>query len=115
MSFVLLTIGLIANAATKNVKPNILFILTDDQSYSALGAAGNHVLATPNIDRLAQQGTQFTHAFNQGSWSPAVCAPSRAMINTGRNLYSTGITDGTLKLQKKTSYPLWVPPYMKAE
>ncbi|WP_339722504.1 sulfatase-like hydrolase/transferase [uncultured Paraglaciecola sp.] len=114
MGGVLLVLGLISSASAKNVKPNILFILTDDQSYSALGAAGNHELETPNIDRLAQQGTQITHTFNQGSWSPAVCAPSRAMINTGRNLYSTGITDGTLKLEKKTSYLLWGETFKQA-
>jgi choline-sulfatase len=88
-------------------KPNILFILTDDQSYSALGAAGNNILKTPNLDQLAQQGTRFTHVYNQGSWSPAVCAPSRAMINTGRNLWNTGMKDRTIKAENRPAYPLW--------
>jgi choline-sulfatase len=71
-------------------RPNILFVLTDDQAASTIGALGNGRIETPNIDRLAASGTTFTHVFNQGSWSPAVCLPSRAMINTGRNLHHTG-------------------------
>jgi len=73
----------VGSEISKHTKPNFLFILTDDQAYSAMGAAGNHQIKTPNLDRLAASGTQFTHVYNQGSWSPAVCAPSRAMINTG--------------------------------
>ncbi|MBU2877915.1 sulfatase-like hydrolase/transferase [Aliiglaciecola lipolytica] len=73
-----------------SAKTNVLFILTDDQSYNTVHALGNKRIATPNIDSLAQQGTAFTHVFNQGSWSGAVCAPSRRMINTGRHLYQTG-------------------------
>jgi|TARA_B110001450_G_scaffold171525_1_gene159997 choline-sulfatase len=56
---------------------NILFILTDDQAADTIAALGNTRVATPSIDRLARGGMSFTHVFNQGSWSPAVCAPSR--------------------------------------
>jgi choline-sulfatase len=105
--FLILSFGLLNQTFANNVKPNILFILTDDQSFSALGAAGNSTLKTPNLDKLAAQGTQLTHVFNQGSWSPAVCAPSRAMINTGRNLYSTGMTDKSVNIKERPSYPLW--------
>ena len=79
---------------TEVQRPNILFILSDDQAFSAIGASGDHRIDTPNLDRLARAGTRFTHVFNQGSWSPAVCKPSRAMINTGRNRTQpvTGLT-----------------------
>jgi arylsulfatase A-like enzyme len=70
---------------------NILFILTDDQASDTIAAHGNEHISTPSIDRLADSGMSFTHVFNQGSWSGAVCAPSRRMINTGRHIYRTGM------------------------
>jgi arylsulfatase A-like enzyme len=60
-------------------KPNLIFILTDDQRYDTLGCNGNLVVQTPNIDRLAAEGTLFTDA-TVGS---AICTPSRASIFTG--------------------------------
>lgn len=60
-------------------KPNLLFIMTDQQRYDALSIAGNSVLKTPNLDRLAKQGAWFTNAYTQC----AVCAPTRASILTG--------------------------------
>lgn len=68
-------------------KPNILFIFSDDQSYETIRAAGQLDIDTPNLDRLADQGTYFTHAYNMGSYSPAVCVASRTMLVTGRSLW----------------------------
>ncbi|MGM0494706.1 MAG: sulfatase-like hydrolase/transferase [Armatimonadota bacterium] len=68
-------------------RPNILFFFTDDQRFDAVGALGNPEVITPNMDRLVEQGTTFTHATIQGSTRPAVCLPSRAMLMTGRGLY----------------------------
>ena len=68
-------------------RPNILFLFADDMAYNALGAMGNTVVKTPNLDKLASKGFMFTHAFNQGSWSGAVCVVSRAMLNSGRFIY----------------------------
>jgi arylsulfatase A-like enzyme len=88
--FVLLVLG--AGLAHGDDEPlNVLFILTDDQAPDTIGAHGNERISTPNIDRLAEAGMSFAHVFNQGSWSGAVCAPSRRMINTGRHLYHTGM------------------------
>ena len=82
---------MVAGAARGNDEPlNILFILTDDQAADTIAAHGNERISTPSIDRLADSGMSFTHVFNQGSWSGAVCAPSRRMINTGRHIYRTG-------------------------
>ncbi|MFP4250341.1 MAG: sulfatase-like hydrolase/transferase [Armatimonadota bacterium] len=68
-------------------RPNILFFFTDDQRFDTVGALGNPEIITPNMDRLVDQGTTFTHATIQGSTRPAVCLPSRAMLMTGRGLY----------------------------
>lgn len=68
-------------------RPNILFILTDDQSYDAVHALGGDEIQTPNMDRLAREGLTFTHAYNMGAWHGAVCVASRTMLNTGRFLW----------------------------
>jgi len=70
---------------------NVLFILTDDQAPDTVSAFGNANINTPSLDSLAEQGMRFSHVFNQGAWSGAVCLPSRQMINTGRHLYRTGL------------------------
>lgn len=69
-------------------KPNILFIFTDDQRFDTISALGNRQIETPNLDRLATRGTTFTHAHIMGGCSGAVCIPSRAMMLTGRTLFS---------------------------
>lgn len=71
----------------KTKKPNILFLLTDDQRYNTIHALGNEAIVTPNMDKLVNQGTAFTHAHIPGGTVGAVCMPSRAMINTGRTLF----------------------------
>jgi arylsulfatase A-like enzyme len=67
-----------------NRKPNILVLYSDDQSYHALGAAGNSEVRTPNLDRLAASGMMFSQAHVMGGHQGAVCVPSRAMLMTGR-------------------------------
>lgn len=68
-------------SAQENLKssPNLIFILTDDQRYDTLGCTGNPVVQTPNIDRLAAEGTLFTEA----TVTSAICTPSRASIFAG--------------------------------
>ncbi len=66
---------------------NVLFILTDDQAFDAGHSLGWPEVETPNIDRLASQGVLFTHAYNQGSWTGAVCVASRTMLFTGQSLW----------------------------
>lgn len=68
-------------------KPNILFILTDDQRFDTIAALGNDEIKTPNLDKLAKSGVAFTHAHIPGGTSGAVCMPSRAMINSGKTLF----------------------------
>ena len=73
---------------SSNKKPrNILFVFTDDQRMSAIGALGNSEIKTPNMDKLVKKGMAFTNTNIMGSFSGAVCAPSRAMLMTGRPLF----------------------------
>ena len=64
---------------TSSQKPNIIFILTDDQRWDALGYAGNKIIQTPEMDKLAAAGTYFKKAFV----TTPICAASRASIFTG--------------------------------
>ena len=68
-------------------KPNILFIFADDQCFETIHSLGNAEIETPNLDRLVSGGTTFTHAYNMGSWSGAVCVASRNMLNSGQFLW----------------------------
>ena len=69
-------------------RPNILFILADDMRYDLISALGkNHQIKTPNLDKLVQRGLAFTNAHIPGGTLAAVCMPSRAMIQTGRNIF----------------------------
>ncbi|VGO22292.1 Arylsulfatase [Pontiella sulfatireligans] len=74
-----------ADAAAK--KPNILFILADDQCWETIGCIGGEV-KTPNLDKLVAGGVSFKRAYNMGSWSGAVCVASRHMFNTGRYVWN---------------------------
>jgi len=78
----LLFTGILAYSATSlaNDKPNFIVILTDDQGYADVGFNGSDDIITPNIDRIAHEGTKFTN----GYVTYAVCGPSRAGLLTGR-------------------------------
>ena len=72
-----------------NQRPNLLFILTDDQGAWAMRCAGNTDLHTPHLDRLAAQGTRFENFF----CASPVCSPARASILTGRIPSQHGVHD----------------------
>jgi arylsulfatase A-like enzyme len=74
-------------------KPNILFIFSDDQSHETIQALGHTDIDTPNLDRLVSRGTTFTHAYNMGSYSAAVCVASRAMLISGRTIWHTNVSE----------------------
>ena len=68
--------------------PNILFIIADDQSPFDLSAYDpSSPLETPVIDRLSAEGMTLDGAYHMGSWSGAVCTPSRHMVMSGRTLW----------------------------
>ena len=68
-------------------KPNILLIVTDDQSPLTLSSYGNKLCHTPNLDKLAASGIILDQAYHMGSMRGAVCSPSRTMIMSGRTLW----------------------------
>lgn len=69
-------------------KPNILLIVADDLGYEMLGCYGGHDTATPTLDRLASEGTQFMRTY-----ASAVCTPSRMSLYTGTYVPRHGYTD----------------------
>ncbi len=85
-------------------RPNIIFLLTDDQRWDAMGCMGNPIIQTPNMDRMAQQGVLFSNAFV----TTAICGASRASILTGQYERRHGnIGFGELSDEANTNtYPL---------
>ncbi|HEY1785664.1 MAG TPA: sulfatase [Pirellulales bacterium] len=79
----------VAGAAEAPPRPNIVFLLADDLRFDALGAAGNTLIQTPNIDRLATQGCRFANHFVTTS----ICCVSRASILSGQYARRHGIKD----------------------
>lgn len=77
---------LTAITATAKKHPNIVFVLADDQRANTINYLGNEEIITPNLDKLAQEGTYFKNTYIMGSYSGAVCQPSRAMLLSGRYL-----------------------------
>ncbi|MFT5466723.1 MAG: arylsulfatase A-like enzyme [Verrucomicrobiales bacterium] len=91
-------------AANEATRPNLIFLLTDDQRWDAVGYAGNSAMKTPEIDRLAAEGVVFEKAFVVSS----VCAVSRASILLSRYPRSSGIEDFNTPIsedQWPTTYP----------
>ena len=88
-SFLLLIILLISSCSDKDTRPNILFIMSDDHAYQAISAYDNRLIETPNIDRIADEGILFTNACVTNS----ICAPSRAVILTGKHSHLNGKVD----------------------
>lgn len=86
----LLFYGLPHSKAQPAQRPNIIFLLTDDQRSDALGYAGNTLIHTPEMDRLAEQGVYFHNAFV----TTPICAASRASIITGTYERTHGYTFG---------------------
>jgi arylsulfatase len=92
-------ISLSADAATSltGKRPNILFILTDDQGYGDISAHGNPVLKTPNLDRLHDESVRFSD-FHV---SPT-CSPTRSALLTGRHEFKNGVTHTILERERLT-------------
>lgn len=85
--------GPFVHAADK--RPNVLFLVTDDQRADTIGALGNAIIKTPNLDALAQRGFAFRNAYCMGSTVGAVCSPSRHMLLSGKSLFHYKAKDKT--------------------
>lgn len=84
-------------ASIAGKRPNIVFLLTDDQGYGDLSAHGNPVLKTPNLDKLGASSVRFTD-FHV---SPT-CAPTRSALFTGRHEFKNGVTHTILERERMT-------------
>ena len=82
-------LGIVSPAWAQSDRPNILFIFSDDHAYQAISAYGSRINHTPNIDRIAREGMRFEHAMVTNS----ICAPSRAVIQTGKYSHLNGVLD----------------------
>lgn len=76
----------------KALRPNIIYIMSDDHAYQAISAYGGGLNKTPNIDRLAREGAIFTRSCVTNS----LCAPSRAVMLTGKHSFINGKVDNAL-------------------
>ena len=70
-------------------RPNILFIMTDDHAFQAISSYGSCINQTPNLDRIANEGMRFNRSFCTNS----ICAPSRAVLLTGKYSHVNGQID----------------------
>lgn len=101
--FLVIGICLAAFAARGAKRPNVLFILTDDQRWDALSLAGNRDLHTPNIDRLGHEGVWFRNTF----CTTSLCSPSRASILSGLYAHAHGVVNNFTEYPKTLkSFPL---------
>ena len=88
-------------AATLPAKPNIVFILCDDLGIGDVGCFGQKKIKTPNIDRMAAEGTKFTHLYT----GTAVCAPSRCSLMTGLHMGHAAVR-ANREIQPEGQFPL---------
>lgn len=80
-----------ACSPVENDRPNIIFIMSDDHASRAISAYDPGLIQTPNIDRLAENGIRFDHCY----CTNAICAPSRAVILTGKYSHMNGVVDNS--------------------
>lgn len=90
--------------AKRDRRPNVVFILTDDQRWDCLSVAGHPFLKTPHMDRLANEGVRFANAFVTTS----LCSPSRASFLSGLYAHTHGV------INNFTDYPATLPSYPRA-
>src|SRR5262245_12827275 len=90
-------------------RPNILFVMSDDHAYQAVGAYGSGLNRTPNIDRIAADGVRFDRCYVTNS----LCGPSRAVILTGKYSHKNGFYDNVSQRPFDGSQPT-VPKLLTA-
>lgn len=80
-------LGMLGAAPEAPERPNVVFIITDDQRYDDLSCEGHPFLETPNLDRIAAEGARFTNMFVTTS----LCSPSRASFMSGLYAHAHGV------------------------
>lgn len=83
-------------------RPNVVFLLTDDQTFGTIHALGNEEISTPNMDRLVERGVSFTQTHVMGGFNGAISQPSRAMLLTGRGMMDIHRNGGFIPESEKT-------------
>ena len=109
VALLLLSFVLVANSVAAKPKPNILLIMAEDMS-SRVGAFGDTVAITPNLDRLARTSIRFPNTFT----TAGVCAPSRAAHILGVHQISVGAQHMRTRSYKRSTYRAVPPNHMKA-
>jgi arylsulfatase A-like enzyme len=108
LAVISLFIGIIFQSCSSpesKTSPNIILIMSDDMGYSDIGCYGGEI-ATPNLDRLAENGLQFMQFYNT-----ARCCPTRASLMTGLYPHQTGIGHMTNTPADFTHHDLGIPQY----
>jgi arylsulfatase len=90
-------------------RPNIIFILSDDSGWGEIGASGNPVIQTPNVDRLWREGTRFMNYHVAPS-----CAPTRAQLMTGNHEFHSGVTHTIMKRNYLALDAITLPQVLKS-
>ena len=106
----LIFIGLLISScsAEKQIeqRPNIIFIMSDDHAEQAISSYGSSLIQTPNIDRIAEEGIRFNNSFVTNS----ICAPSRAVMLTGKYSHLNGLRDNRDEFDgSQLSFPKLLP------
>ena len=110
-----LAILLLAFTATAAERPNVLLIISDDQSWTDYGFMGHPHIRTPHLDKLAAESLTYT----RGYVTTPLCRPSLASILTGLHAFQHGITGNDLQMPKKgkingmrsRQHPDWAPKH----
>ncbi len=89
-------------------KPNIIFILTDDQGFGDISAHGNPILKTPNLDRLHRESVRF----NDFHVSPT-CAPTRSALLSGRHEFKNGVTHTIIERERMSLRTVTIAQVLK--
>ena len=111
-TFVFLSTMWMPTPSDAEERPNIVFIFADDQCFETIAAHGNPEIETPHLDRIARRATSFSHAYNMGSWSGAVCVASRMMLNSGRFIWDAQAVHDASEQERAAGR--WWSEYMKA-
>ncbi|MDF9798984.1 arylsulfatase A-like enzyme [Catalinimonas alkaloidigena] len=96
---------------TASTPPNIIFIMADDLGYADLGAYGQELIQTPNIDRLAREGVMFTQVYAGNT----VCAPSRSVLMTGKHMGHTTVRGNSSPLVQSDENPQGRVPLLEED
>ncbi len=110
MIYIIMGFDFVSVAQGNPPKPNIIFIFSDDHALNAISAYGSPHIKTPNIDRIANEGVIFKNAFCTNS----ICAPSRAVLLTGKYNHLNGQVDNRTSTVMNTRQPSF-PKYLQEQ